>query len=139
MKIFIIDSIFFFLLIAFFSNSVFSATSENASLESAKPITKNESEISVAETGSRAAQSTNSSNKKNSTYNELVVVSKNPDFFSYILSSIAILLTVITILVGVITGTGLAIVIKLYRERKKLEEIRVSFDKEQKEIGRAHV
>jgi hypothetical protein len=61
---------------------------------------------------------------------ELVVVSKSPEFFSYILPSISILLAIVTLLVGVITGVGVAIVTKVYRERKKLEDIRGSFEKE---------
>jgi hypothetical protein len=61
---------------------------------------------------------------------KLVVVSKTPELFSYTLTGISALLSVITILIGVITGIGLTIVIKANKERKEIEGIRLTINQE---------
>ena len=65
---------------------------------------------------------------------ELVVVSKNPEFFSYTLTGISIVLSLVTVLIGIGSGIGLTIVLKALRERKELELLRSSFDQEQKRL-----
>ncbi len=65
---------------------------------------------------------------------ELVVVSKTPEFFTYVLSAISVVLSILIILVGIITGLGLTIVIKASRDKKEIEDKRESFVKEQEKM-----
>jgi hypothetical protein len=55
---------------------------------------------------------------------ELVVVSKTPEFFTYTLATISILLTVISVLLGISAGVGVTIVVKAMKEKEELLEIR---------------
>jgi hypothetical protein len=95
-------------------------------------IPQKRNELSAVETGKNSVANNNPSlyrndNKTNENPNsspqekELVVVSKTPELFSYSLTGISVLLSVIVIVIGIITGVGLAIVLKVDRERKKLE------------------
>jgi len=61
----------------------------------------------------------------------LVVVSRNPEFFTVTLASIAILLSAITVIIGIFSGVALSVVIKVQRERAKIEKLHLSFDKHQ--------
>ena len=65
---------------------------------------------------------------------EYLVVSRNPEFFNYTLTGISILLTVMTILLGVTTGIGLTVVLKVGKERKELEGMRKSITEEKEQI-----
>jgi len=78
--------------------------------------------------------SNTSANNQISTNKDLVVVSKNPEFFTYILSAISILLTVVVIIVGFMGGLGFLIVRRIDNKVNNLETMKKSFEKEQEEL-----
>lgn len=120
-------------LMTFWSSIAFSGTNTRPDINKTTPRTIEKPSPSGISSSDKNTTSIASSLSETPKDKELVVVSKTPEFFTYTLSTISVLLSVITILVAIITGVGLTVVIRASRDKKELEGIRASFDREQKE------
>ncbi len=59
---------------------------------------------------------------------DLVIVSKVPEYISYTLPTLAILLSVITIIIGIFGGLGLSLVVKIHKEKTEIEKQKLTFE-----------
>lgn len=70
---------------------------------------------------------------------DYVTVSRNPEIFSYILMGISTIVAIITIIVGVITGIGIIMLVKISKDKRQLESERKDlandFDNVRKELN----
>jgi hypothetical protein len=65
---------------------------------------------------------------------QLVVVSKTPEFFTYTLTAISIVISAVTLLIGVLTGIAFTFILNVNKERKGLDAIRETIRKQQEEV-----
>lgn len=127
------NTLFFFIYFCFciFTHPAYPATIDEQSIQTKRPTDN----VSESKHFDNATVTIPNDNSPIASEKELVVVSKTPEFFSYILSGISALLIAITVLMGLITGIGFLFILSARKEKKQLETLRITLEKEQEKIS----
>ena len=132
----IISSILFVLILFTLSKECFSETSTISNPPSATISASPQLQVSPPDKQSLQGNQTQNAGASSliTTNKDLVVVSRTPEFYSYTLTGITVILSIVVLAVTFMAGYGATLVYKIKKENEALSIVKQSIEKEHEDL-----